>query len=555
MKRLWMVMLIASVGLLAGPGGALAQMGEGACPVVVETALLMVERLCGGAMRNQVCYGHVLLEAEPQPGVESFTFAGLGDIADVAALRRLRASPMDAGTGQWGVALMRLQADLPDTLPGQNVTVLLFGDVDVTNAGGTPVTATVEVTVQSGAVVVDQPSLAGMPLADPLPAVTTLPADGRLMDDLWVHLRLPDGRAGWVMSMMVSGDLGVLPVMDMSGALVDALYGPMQAFYFTTGMGDAPCAAAPESGLLIQTPEGAGSVRLRINEATVVLGSTAFLQASAGGEMAVNVVDGQAQVTAFDVTQTAPAGTRVRVPLGPDQAAAGPPSPPEPVDPTVIGALPLGTLAALGGAAGGEAVNLIQNGDFAAGMSGWTVEQPCDACGMQINIDPDPAYGDYLAWARDTGGGMSGSAIWARQTLDLDATACTALHIAFDVRADYQSLPNSGWWSDEHGGNGEYPALVRLAFMPAFQGSPFDWARGFLYRHDGATRLTNYTLIPQGQWTHFEADVLAPEWWKDGFDMALTNPGRLTDVYVGGSGWDFIGGIDNIVLTATGCGP
>ena len=29
---------------------------------------------------------------------------------------------------------MKLQANLPDTLPGQNVTFLMFGDVQVTNA-------------------------------------------------------------------------------------------------------------------------------------------------------------------------------------------------------------------------------------------------------------------------------------------------------------------------------------------------------------------------------------------------------------------------------------
>ena len=30
----------------------------------------------------------------------------------------------------------------------------------------------------------------------------------------------------------------------------------MQAFYFRSGIGDAPCAEAPNSGILIQTPEG-----------------------------------------------------------------------------------------------------------------------------------------------------------------------------------------------------------------------------------------------------------------------------------------------------------
>ena len=43
---------------------------------------------------------------------------------------------MNASTGAWGVALMRIQANLPDTLPGQNVTMLIFGDVQIQNAGG-----------------------------------------------------------------------------------------------------------------------------------------------------------------------------------------------------------------------------------------------------------------------------------------------------------------------------------------------------------------------------------------------------------------------------------
>lgn len=554
------VMLVVLFSLWwAGPGAS-AQGGSNACPAIVQAALAMADQLCASIGRNQACYGHVLIQAEPKPDAVGFAFDGLGDVVDVAALHSLRLSAMDLDSGAWGVALMRIQADLPATLPGQNVTLLLFGNVTITSAEEAAAGAQMEVAVRDGTVVVDAPSLAGVPLADPL-AATTLTADGRTADGLWLRVRLPDGRPGWVMGVMVSspGDFSALPVVEeTAGDAAGVTFGPMQAFYFASGFGDAACVEAPESGLLVQTPEGGGPITLWVNGATLQLGSTAYLQAQAAGEMTINILEGQGQVTALGQTQAVPAGARVRVPLDENLAASGPPTPPEPYDLAALQALPLGNLERQVVVAppwtGGSAVNLIQNGDFAAGMAGWTVNQQCDRCGMQINTDPDPYYGDYLAWQRDTGGGMSGAAIWAQQPLNIDASTCTALRITCDVRVDYHSLPNSGWWSDEHGGNGEYPALVRLAFWPAFQGSQFDWAHGFLYQHDGATRLSNYTLVPQGQWTHFEADVLTPEWWRDGFDMALTNPGRLTDILVGGSGWDFTGGIDNIALYGTGCG-
>jgi len=47
-------------------------------------------------------------------------------------------------TGEWGIALLRVQANLPDTAPGQNVTVLMFGDAEIIDAsqGTTDLAAT-----------------------------------------------------------------------------------------------------------------------------------------------------------------------------------------------------------------------------------------------------------------------------------------------------------------------------------------------------------------------------------------------------------------------------
>jgi hypothetical protein len=115
----------------------------------------------------------------------------------------------------------------------------------------------------------------------------------------------------------------------------------MQAFYFKSGIGDAPCEEAPDSGILIQTPEGAGQINMTVNEVDIQLGSTAYLQAQAGGEMAVNVVEHQVTVTADGTTRIVPAGSRVRVPLDANLAANGPPSEPEPYNNADLAALPV----------------------------------------------------------------------------------------------------------------------------------------------------------------------------------------------------------------------
>jgi hypothetical protein len=107
-------------------------------------------------------------------------------------------------------------------------------------------------------------------------------------------------------------------------------------------VGDAPCEEAPDSGILIQTPEGVGQITLNVNEAEVQLGSTVYLQTLADDEMAVNVVEHQATVSALGVTRFVPAGSRVRVPLDANLAANGPPSEPEPYDNADLAALPVG---------------------------------------------------------------------------------------------------------------------------------------------------------------------------------------------------------------------
>jgi hypothetical protein len=95
------------------------------CPDFVAETLADVADTCSAIARNEACYGNSELHVETDT---ELSFENPGDIISVADIDSISISGAEAG--QWGVALMSLQANLPNTLPGQNVTVLLFGNVE-----------------------------------------------------------------------------------------------------------------------------------------------------------------------------------------------------------------------------------------------------------------------------------------------------------------------------------------------------------------------------------------------------------------------------------------
>lgn len=104
------------------------------CPIVVQEALANLNNLCGTTGRNQACYGNVALTAAPQQGITQFKFDTEGDIANLSDIRTLDLEPYNDTTETWGLAIMQVQANIPDSLPGQNVTFIIFGDTTIENA-------------------------------------------------------------------------------------------------------------------------------------------------------------------------------------------------------------------------------------------------------------------------------------------------------------------------------------------------------------------------------------------------------------------------------------
>ncbi len=284
---------------------------EADCPDLVRTALEATDRLCDGTGRNEACYGHVFLEAQPQPSVASFLFDQPGEQVDVASMKSLRLAPMQVDSGVWGVALMRLQANIAAAQPS-DVTLLAFGDVQIDNAVETP--TRVDITAGNTGVNIRQLPTTNAGVIGSLAPRQAAAALERLADNSWLRVELPEsGETGWVNGSLVTsaGDLETLRVSEARRPF----YRPMQAFYFNTGSADPGCADAPANGLLIQTPEGVGQVTFLINEVNIQLGSTVFFQAQPGGALTVSTLEGHAQVGVGDQVQVASAGMQVSVPL------------------------------------------------------------------------------------------------------------------------------------------------------------------------------------------------------------------------------------------------
>jgi hypothetical protein len=128
MKRcIPIVLLVVLVFTAAAATGAQSQ-----CAALIQQALALVAQNCADAGRNQACHGYLRAEAQPRAGVPAFSF-DVGQTADLSQISALETSPFDEQNGIWGVALLRVQANLPNEMPGTNATFLLMGAASLEN--------------------------------------------------------------------------------------------------------------------------------------------------------------------------------------------------------------------------------------------------------------------------------------------------------------------------------------------------------------------------------------------------------------------------------------
>ena len=103
------------------------------CPTLVEQALDFLDTNCSGMGLNSVCYDYNRLEATFTEEVDEGFFSLPGDLTDIEILQTIITAPFDLENEEWGVAMMKIQANVPNTIPGQAVIFVMMGDTALEN--------------------------------------------------------------------------------------------------------------------------------------------------------------------------------------------------------------------------------------------------------------------------------------------------------------------------------------------------------------------------------------------------------------------------------------
>ncbi|MBC7812741.1 MAG: SH3 domain-containing protein [Burkholderiales bacterium] len=288
-----LVMFILSERVVPVSAEQVSAQETGTCPALLEDALAQMNSNCGSMGTNSVCYGYrdvVATFSEPMP--DDF-FDQPADLAPLETLASLQTTQFNSEQNQWGVAMLKLRANLPNTLPGQSVIFVLMGDVSLENAvpideafippDPLPILSTGSANIRSG------PGT-NWNVIGSAAAGSELLADGFSADQNWMRVQVDD-RYGWVNRALL--DLSApqvegLPVIDYERRV------PMQAFTFQAGIGQPICGQAPNQ-LLVQGPRDT-LIDLNVNGVDVTIGSTVSFRQPAQDQMQLMVLEGNAYV-------------------------------------------------------------------------------------------------------------------------------------------------------------------------------------------------------------------------------------------------------------------
>lgn len=307
--RLFLFAFLTAVLMIALPVAAQTD-----CPASILLAIARAGSACNGLERNQACVGSGAVQSEIDGG--AFTLAG--DRIDLNALRNFLTFPTEA----YPVVLAQVQANLRDN-EQRAAALIAFGQINVQNL--VPALPTLTVTSTGTLNIRTAPNIQGE-IAARVGIRETVIANGRTDDGAWLRVQIPDTPAnrqqnvpqiGWVSldgPVSVGGNTGTLQTVDAA----DAFRRPFSVLSFDSQMDDAPCAGAPESGLLLQSPSVDVPVEILMSPLRLNIAGTVFLQTDAESTLILNVLDGGLELSELAVDAPrqwyVPAGSRFYLP-------------------------------------------------------------------------------------------------------------------------------------------------------------------------------------------------------------------------------------------------
>ncbi len=296
----------------------IAQTGNDACPALVRAALEAAGQACAGLNRDEACYGNDRVDAVFWEARDDLAFSAPSDRVPLLDLQSLATAPLDLANRLWGVAILNVRANVPETMPGQAVTFLLMGDAVLENAVSpeeaappvTPIAAVAAVPANLRSRPSTRANVVGS-----VPAGTELHLVGVNEAGDWYEVLQDNGGRAWVFADLIEVTDALVDLPITFGPNTPPRYGPMQAFYFTTGMGDPVCREAPDA-LVVQSPDGL-PVALNVNGLDIRLGSTIILT-TAQGNIAADIADSQDTVLVVSLIEgrlyvSLPGGPSIRL--------------------------------------------------------------------------------------------------------------------------------------------------------------------------------------------------------------------------------------------------
>lgn len=265
---------------------------ETACPAMQAAAFENIIEHCAEQEAGSLCLGQatvspVFRESAPP----ATTLDEPGDAISIADIDWLSISSEDK---TWGVARALFPAYAGDDLDARHAALLAFGNVAISlpePAPQPPILADIKVTAAQGANLRAQPSTDARVIAK-LETSRDLKAIARHHGGGWLMIYAAPELRGWISESVVSAPNERLPTLDAE-ADIAPLWLPWHRFDFRSGLDDAPCDVAPESGILLQTAEFAAPRQFVINGARLLLSGAAWLQAQVSSGMWIHVLDGR----------------------------------------------------------------------------------------------------------------------------------------------------------------------------------------------------------------------------------------------------------------------
>lgn len=317
------IALLTLMALFAA--SAVAQ--ETTCPALQESALMGIAQGCAEQEAGALCLGGATVTPVYRDRVEAApSFEAPGDAIAITDIDWLSVSSEDR---TWGAARALFPAYPSDGLESSDSALLAFGNValflpELINLP--PPLADIKVTASQGANLRASPSTDATVVA--LLAVSRpLKALGRLRGGGWLLIYATPELRGWISESVVSAPLADLLALS-ADADTEALWLPWHRFDFLSGMHDAPCEDAPESGILLQTVKFIAPRYFVINGARIMLSGTAWLQAQASSGMLIHVIDGRAQVATAGGEVAVRSGNFTHIALARDENGALTPAAP-----------------------------------------------------------------------------------------------------------------------------------------------------------------------------------------------------------------------------------